>query len=170
MSSSEFDAEMMKPSQHFKELGNGKLGKVWLEVLECSDLPEKDLWNRKSDAFVTIVYEDSYSQTNVIDDCLSPKWMPWTERGFCLIIKHTSSPVYLGVFDYDAEGPFQSHDLIGKIVIDMTKLKPRTEYILKYSIWDSTNKSDRKKNGEIMVSLTVLQFVKETSEGLSYFK
>ena len=53
-------------------------------------------------------------------------------------------------------GPFSSHDFVGRAIIDTAKLKPRTEYILKYSIWDSTNTSDRKEKGEIMVSFSAV--------------
>ena len=154
MSSSDFVTKMLNQSRSFKELGDGKCSKIWLEVLQCTGLPNKDIFGEgKPDAFVTIVYEDCYSKTNVIDNCSSPKWMPWTDRGFCLNVRHPSTPIYLGVFDYDADVPFQSHDFIGRAVIDTTKLRPRTEYTLSYNIWDSAVKNSyRKKNGEIMVS------------------
>ena len=149
--------ELMKPSQSAKVFGHGKLGKIWLEVLQCSDLPPKKqrglgllLEKKKTNAFVNVVYEDCVSRTDTINDSYEPKWIPSTNRAFCLNMMYPSSPIFLGVFDNGA-GPLRSHNFIGRAVVDVTKLKPDTEYILKYNLWDTAMKSKRLKKGEIMV-------------------
>lgn len=39
MSMEELDAEALKPSRHWVESGYGKLGKIYIEVIGCDDLP-----------------------------------------------------------------------------------------------------------------------------------
>lgn len=101
--------EALEPSQHWVDVGSGKLGKVHLEIIGCDGLPQLDsgaFLGNKTDAFVSVVFEDSISKTDVIDDTLSPRWMPWSQRAFQLHMMHPSSQLYLGVFDYD-DGMFE---------------------------------------------------------------
>ena len=71
-----------------------------------------------TDAFVACLYEDTFVRTSVIHDSLSTRWVPWSHRAFMFQITHPSSILYLGVFDYD-EGPLESHDPIGRVVIHL---------------------------------------------------
>ena len=88
----------------------------------------------KSDPFVRIVYEDCSRQTDMINDCLSPRWLPWTQRAFILHMTHPSSQIFLGVFDYDK---VSSNDFLGKVSVDITHLRPQTEYVLDYKLFNS---------------------------------
>ena len=54
-------------------------------------------------------FEDTMVQTPVIYDELSPHWLPWMQRAFCISIAHPASQLNLGAFDYDL-GPLESHD------------------------------------------------------------
>jgi len=80
--------------------------------------------------------------TDVIGNCLSPRWLPWTQRAFVFNIAHPSSDVFVGVFDFDPEAsPLQQlstavsdvHDSIGRVVIKSQKFMPNTEYVLQVS-------------------------------------
>lgn len=55
----------------------------------------------QTDAFVSIVYEDSAVVTDVIRDTLSPRWMPWHQRAFVLRVLDPKSIIFIGVFDRD---------------------------------------------------------------------
>ena len=90
-------------------------------------------------------------QTDIIDDCLSPRWLPWTKRAFIFHMSHSSSHVQIGVFDSDIG--MDDHDLIGKISIDLTNLHKNTIYTLKYDIFKSSQMSSRKARGSITVRL-----------------
>ena len=101
--------EALEPSRHWMDVGSGKLGKLHVEIIGCDGLPQLDTGSflgNKTDAFVSVVYEDCISKTDVIDDTLSPRWMPWSQRAFQLHMMHPSSQMYLGVFDY-ADGMFE---------------------------------------------------------------
>ena len=39
MTKSDIDKEALKPSHSWVESGNGKLGKIYVEVLKCENLP-----------------------------------------------------------------------------------------------------------------------------------
>ena len=65
----------------------------------------------KTDAYCSIIYEDAVANTDVINDELSPRWMPWSQRAFIFHVNHPSSQVLLGVFDYDTV----TIDPIGKV-------------------------------------------------------
>lgn len=140
MSTEEIDKEVMKPSEKWKHAGNGTLGRIFLEVIGCYGLPNLDnmrFLGNKTDAFVKVVYEDVAVQTDTIDDCLSPRWFPWMQRAFTLYTMHPSSQLFVGIFDYDS-GSLNSHDLIGKVTVDLTHLRPGTEYTLDYDILTTT--------------------------------
>ena len=153
MSNLELEQEYLKPSRDYKYIGSGTIGKLWLEVLGCSNLPNLDFGGflgNKTDAFVTLVYEDCVVKTNVINDCLNPKWMPWTDRAFCFHMKYPASPLFLGVNDFD-EGIIGSHDLVGKATLDLCKFVPDTEYTLDLQLWDTIETTTRARMGSVKV-------------------
>ena len=132
MSEQEIDAEAFKPSRKWLDIGSGNLGKVYVEILGADGLPNKDTdlgGGNKTDPFVCIVYEDAIAKTDIIDDCLSPRWMPWTQRAFIFRMMHTSSNLNIAVFDFDP-GFSNDHDICGRVSIDLANLRNGTEYLL----------------------------------------
>eukprot|EP00339_Tiarina_fusa_P025749 CAMPEP_0117019744 /NCGR_PEP_ID=MMETSP0472-20121206/15103_1 /TAXON_ID=693140 ORGANISM="Tiarina fusus, Strain LIS" /NCGR_SAMPLE_ID=MMETSP0472 /ASSEMBLY_ACC=CAM_ASM_000603 /LENGTH=1103 /DNA_ID=CAMNT_0004724777 /DNA_START=181 /DNA_END=3489 /DNA_ORIENTATION=+ len=156
MTNEQIQAEVMKPSRHWSHAGVGDKGRIYVEVLSCDGLPNLDtggFLGNKTDAFVSLVYEDVYVRTDTIDDCLSPRWMPWSNRAFIFNIDHSSSQVFLGVFDFDAGGVFDDHDLIGKATIDVTNLRKNTDYTLSYNICPSSIVTGHKIQGKVTIRL-----------------
>jgi hypothetical protein len=80
-------------------------------------------------------------QTDVIDDSLSPMWMPWTQRAFVFNMAHPSKAIYVGVVDYDV-GPLE-HECIGRAVIQVNKFSPGMLYTLSYKLYESSTLTDR---------------------------
>ena len=149
-------AECMQNSEHWVDAGTGSIGRLYFEVLGCDGLPNLDtggFLGNKTDAFVSLVFEDCYVRTDTINDCLSPRWLPWTQRAFIFNIYHSSSQLLLGVFDYDAG--FDDHDLIGRVSIDITNLRKDTEYLLSYNIYPSARVSSREAQGQVTVRLRI---------------
>ena len=71
--------DAMKKSRRWIEIESGITGRIFVEIIECRHLPYLDIGRRlrnKSDAFVSLIYEDCTAWTDIIDDCLSPRWMP----------------------------------------------------------------------------------------------
>ena len=147
LSHDEMQNEMLKPSSNWVAAGketSKSLGKVYLEILGCSDLPNMDTGEalgNKTDAFVCAIYEDSMVQTDVIDDKLSPIWFPWTQRAFIFQMTHPFSPLYISVNDYDL-GP-GGHDGIGRVAINLSNVHADTLYTLHYNLYPASNTTDR---------------------------
>jgi hypothetical protein len=154
MTKDQIKAEVMKPSHSWTDSGTGTLGRVFLEILSAEGLPNLDAGSflgNLTDAFVSIVYEDTFLRTDTIADCLDPVWLPWCNRAFILNIGHPSSQIFLGVFDFDAG--FDDHDLIGRISVDITNLRPNTEYLLSYNVYPSARVTDRDIQGKLNIRL-----------------
>jgi len=147
---------MMKPSHRWVDIGQGELGSIDLEILGCKNLPNMDLAvSDATDAFVAIACEDNMVRTNVIWDELSPQWMPWTTRAFSFKLRHPTSLIFLGVFDYD-ELPLKMYDPIGRVVINTSSFHSNTEYILHYKLQHtSAMKGTDEDRGTIMLRLKI---------------
>eukprot|EP00977_Amphora_coffeiformis_P009088 scaffold2069_cov187-Amphora_coffeaeformis.AAC.5 len=160
MSAVDIKRETMAPSKEWVEAGSGNLGKLYLEILCCEDLPNVDVGEsvgNLTDAFVCVVYEDSMVQTPVIDDELSPHWLSWTQRAFVFRMMHPASMLYLGCFDYDL-GPLTDHENIGRVAVNISNLQRDTDYTLTYNLYPSSNVTERKANGSITIRLRVEYF------------
>ena len=155
MSEEEIKAEAVKHSRKWIDIGAGEHGRLFVEVIGADDLPNKDKnisGQNKTDAFVALIYEDCIVKTDVIDDCLSPRWLPWMQRAFVMHMTHTSSRLYVGAFDYDP-GMAADHDIIGRLSIDLTNLRPDTEYLLTYNLYEDSIAADREAKGTITLRL-----------------
>jgi hypothetical protein len=156
MTADEIKAESQRPSQRWVECGSGDLGKLFIEVLACHDLPNVDVGEavgNVTDGFVCLVFEDAMAQTDVIDDELSPHWMPWTQRAFCFGVMHPASVLYLGVFDFDFG--LTPHEPLGRVAVNISNFQRDTEYTLKYNLYPSSNITARTANGSITIRLRV---------------
>lgn len=154
MTKDQIEAEVMNDSQNWLDTGSGALGRVYLEILECDGLPNLDtggFLGNKTDTFVCAVFEDTVVKTDTIDDSLNPRWLPWSNRAFLFHMMNSSSPLYIGVFDFDPG--YDDHDLIGRIAIDLCNLHKDTTYVLKYDIFPTAKLTDRVKQGTIKIRL-----------------
>lgn len=158
---SEADIERIckEPTRHYLHLGSGKTAKIYLEILGCDDLPNLETvsaFGNKTDSFVKIVHEDMVCQTDIIDDHSSPRWLPWTKRGFVFHTSYPSSVINLGVFDFDPGLPLlTSHDLVGRASVDLTNFRPGTEYELHYDLHNTSTAENRQKEGVIKIRLRI---------------
>lgn len=155
MTKVEIEAESLKPSTKWIETGSGDLGKLFVEIISCDGLPNVDCreLGDKTDAFVCAVYEDAIVNTEVIKNTLSPRWMPWTQRAFIFNVRHPSSDLMIGVLDYDSPAPMARHDPIGRTEINVTNMRPGTEYILFYDLYPSATVKKREAKGSIKLRI-----------------
>ena len=137
------------------DVGSGDLGKIFIEIIGADGLPNKDMdigTGNKTDSFVAVIYEDCMAKTDIIDDCLSPRWLPWMKRAFIFRMMHTSSNLNIAVFDYDP-GYAGDHDMCGRVSIDLANFQPDTEYVLRYNIYEDSVSVDRESKGVLIVRL-----------------
>ncbi len=157
MTKDALNTECLKPTMQWIDSGSGQLGRVFVEILGCDDLPNLDTGGfagDKTDAFVSLVFEDTVVTTDIIDDSLAPRWMPWTKRGFIFHMMHGSSQLFLGVFDHDdGINPADDHDLVGRVSVDLSNLRKDTVYTMTYNIYTTARMTQRKKKGTITIRL-----------------
>jgi len=149
------DEEVMKESQNWLDIGSGNLGKIYVEVIKCENLPNLDsgAFGDKSDCFASLVYEDCYAETDIISNCLSPRFMPWSQRAFIFNMMHTSSPLFVAIFDSD-DVPLNQHDLIGRVSIDLSNFRSNTVYVLDYNLFPTAKNAPRDaKYGTVTIRL-----------------
>ena len=134
------------------EENNGIVGQLNVEIIQAQDLPNLDsgTLGNFTDAFVAMVFEDNICRTDVINDELSPRFMPWSQRAFNFSIQHPSSLLFLGVFDYDAIG---DNTPVGRIVVDLSKFRGNTVYLLQYKLHSDPNKNDER--GLLTIRLSI---------------
>jgi hypothetical protein len=157
MRKSQLEEETVKPSTSWIQAGSGQTGVVYFEIIKCDHVPNMDTGTAgKTDAFCCIVYEDAICNTDVINDELSPRWMPWCQRAFQFRMHHPSSQILIGVFDYDAEtNVMNGHDPIGRVSMDITNFRPNTDYMLTYDLHSSVLGDDRPPVGTLTVRLRI---------------
>jgi len=155
----DLNVETRLPSSKWTEAGSGSIGKLFVEILSCDDLPNMDSGGEAignfTDSFCALVYEDTCAMTDVIDDELSPRWMPWTNRAFCFNIIHPASILYLAVFDFDVLG---THDPIGRVAVNVCNLQRDTIHTLTYNLYPTSNVTERKAAGSITVRVRLEWF------------
>merc|ERR1711933_201685 len=153
LTATQIEKEALKTFHEWQDIGQGKYAMIFLEVIGCTRLPNKDKSlssRRKTDPFVCVVYEDTVNFTDQLSNCLSPRWMPWTKRAFILHTVHASSLIYLGVFDWDAVG---KHDYIGRVIINVTNFRFHSDYLLHYKL--NYSETENKMCGNITVRLRI---------------
>jgi hypothetical protein len=140
MSDQQLKDEALKPSTKWVEAGHGNIGKVYIEVIGCDNLVNLDVGlSDFTDSFAAIVFENSMVRSEVVYDCLNPRWMPWSSRAFVFNVIHPSSPIFLGLFDYDALG---SHAPIGRVAINTSMFQSNTCYLLHYRLHNDVHQND----------------------------
>jgi C2 domain len=169
MTKEEIDEECLKDTLSWIDTGSGDLGRLFFEVLKCDNLPNMDIGGfigNKTDGFASIVFEDTIIRTDIIDDSLSPRWLPWMKRGFIFHIQHSSSDISIGLFDYDySPNPVEEHDMIGRITVELSNLRKDTTYTLTYDMYTSAKLSNptdiknsasfRRKAGTMTIRLRI---------------
>lgn len=161
----------LSPSEEWVEVGSGNEGRVYVEVLACNGLPNMDSptlknFNNLTDAYCCLIMEDSIVNTSVINDTLSPRWMPSDRRAFVFHVHHPSSQVYVGIFDFDKLNRIGNtmrkrvHDPIGRVLVNLTQFYPDTEYTLQYQIYPldkdaNQHRAEQTHNGTIVLRLRV---------------
>jgi len=156
LSPTDISQQTMEPSHSWIEAGSGTIGKLYLELLQCDDLPNVDVGEavgNVTDCFLCAVFEDVMVQTPVIDDELSPRWLPWTPRAFCINVMHPASVLYLGAFDFDLG--LSDHDPLGRVAIQLGNFQRDTDYTLTYNLYPSSNVTDRTSAGSVTLRLRI---------------
>lgn len=105
--------------------------------------------------------------TDVIDGFLSPVWPSKSRRACIFPIFYAYQKLYVGVFDDDGAG--QHDDFAGRVVIDVSRLRPNSVYDIFLPLRLYQNTYVRQPRGVIHLRLR-LQWDNERKALLSYLK
>ena len=147
--------DVYQASKNWIEAGSGKLGFAFVEILYCKNLPfvrHSDMQISNPNAFVSLVYGDGFVNSDIIPECKSPCWLPWSRRAFAFRIPHPSSNLNIGVVSYNDDA---QHQPIGRISVNMSGFREKTEYVLKYNLPISSGTCKENNTSEIAIRMRI---------------
>ena len=156
MMHSELMSEVVKPTDHLVNLtsraGLGeaavakRIGLVKVELLGAYGLPKLDRFG-KTDLYAIMIVGGNVFRTDTIDDNYSPVFLPRTKRGAIFPLYVPYEQLYVGGFDDD--GDYLSDDFVGRVSVDLSRLKPHVSYDITLKMRESDTMYSRKAKGAI---------------------
>lgn len=154
------------PSKHFHDLrlpdADPELGVLRCEFLQVSGLPKLDVVS-ESDPFCLAVCGSYAFRTNVIDNVANATWLPSMRRACIFPVYEPYSKLYVGVFDDDDD----RDDFAGRVVIDLVRLRPNTQYDITLPLRLSAHVYSKKPRGVIRLRLC-LEWTQQRNMIMSY--
>eukprot|EP00547_Thalassionema_nitzschioides_P007542 CAMPEP_0194205528 /NCGR_PEP_ID=MMETSP0156-20130528/4774_1 /TAXON_ID=33649 /ORGANISM="Thalassionema nitzschioides, Strain L26-B" /LENGTH=1402 /DNA_ID=CAMNT_0038931819 /DNA_START=177 /DNA_END=4385 /DNA_ORIENTATION=+ len=141
---------------------DGRIGSLLIEVLSCTGVSKT-----RSDISVCLVCGDAAFETDVIQGCRSPMWPSMAERAACFPLFHAYARLFVGVFDVKKKT--ENDIFCGRTTIDISSLRPRTQYDLSLPLRASTFVYDRRPRGTVRLRFS-LHWFSERAAVLSYLK
>ena len=100
-------------------------GSLHVEVISCHGLPKLDTFSL-TDAVAYVVCGPFAFTTDVVESAIHPAW-PAKSRRACIFPLHFAyQKLYVGIFDND--GINSCDDFAGRVVIDVSSVRPATSY------------------------------------------
>ena len=169
MTNAELHKEMLKPSAVYHDLRKAhskqkEIGVLKVEVLQCLGLPRLDRAS-ETDGVVYLVCGSAAFATDVIWNRLNPIWLPKSRRACVFPIYHAYACLYVGVFDDD--GKKEKDDFAGRVVINLSCLRPRSVYDVTLPLRLSSHVYARRPRGAIRLRFS-LEWKSEREALLSY--
>ena len=140
---------------------DGRIGSLLVEVLGCVRLP-------KPNTFVYLLCGDSAFSTDVIASFRSPKWPCRSKRAALFPIYHSYVRLYVGVFNIEEKKTINDK-FAGRVVLDLSVLKPNTVYDVTLPLRESAHVYSRKPRGVIRLRFH-LHWCNEKSAITSYLQ
>lgn len=166
--------EMMATSEKWEDLrkqavGDREeevIGSLHVEVLSSHGLSKLDRLSG-TDAVCYFVCGPYAFTSDVINGFCSPVWPRKSRRAAIFPLFHAYQRLYVGIFDDD--GAQDKDDFIGRVVIDMARLRPNSVYDISLPLRLYQNVYVKKAHGSIRLRLRV-EYYNERKALLSYLK
>lgn len=138
-----------------------EIGQLRLEVLQCFGLPAATIM-REVAAYCVAVCGSHAFKTDVMPAVANPMWLCKMRRACLFPIHHAYARLFIGVFDNSSET-----DFIGRIAIDIARLRGGCCYDFTLPLRQSSNVFIREQHGAIRIRLHLLWHV-ERNVVMSY--
>lgn len=167
--------EMNKPSEAIWDLrqddytSSEPIGYLFVEVLTCVRLPQSHLSHsiqhvaHNVTCSALLVCGKHTFTTDDVPHITNPIWLSRVKRSVIFPLYHAFGKLYVGVFHHHKN----SDMLIGRVTIEISKLRPKTLYDAVIPLRRSGEVFEKKKRGGIRLRFE-LEWVKERSVILSY--
>lgn len=169
MTHEELRDEMLLPSSHFQDLrlpsrGESEIGNLRVEVLQCLGLPKLDKATEVNAVAYCVCGSYAFA-TDVIPNCHNPMWLSKMQRACNIPLFHAYARLYVGVFDEDSKR--SKDDFVGRIVLDLARLRPGCTYDVTLPLRLSSHVYSRRQRGAIRLRFH-LEWPNERKALLSY--
>lgn len=141
---------------------DGRIGSLRVEVLGCVGLA-----SYKPDVSTYLICGDVPFVTDVISSCRSPRWPPNCKRAAIFPVHHAYARLYAGVFASKKDKA--NDEFCGRVVVDLSSLRPNTEYDVTLPLRASSFIYDRRPRGVIRLRFS-LHWFSERAAVWSYLK
>ena len=174
MNREELRAEMNQKSVLFHDLRvkskkNNEIGQLRVEILQCFGLPTTSLI-REVSAYCVAVCGSYAFKTDTMPPVANPMWLCKMRRAMLFPVFHAYARLFIGVFDSNAEGSanYGNGDFIGRIVIDIARLRAGSMYDITLPLRQSAHVFTRSQQGAIRLRFHLI-WQSERSALMSYW-
>jgi hypothetical protein len=129
-----------------------EVGQLRLEILQCFGLPATSLV-REVAAYCIAVCGSHAFKTDIMPSVANPMWLCKMRRACLFPVHHAYARLFIGVFDNSSEN---SSDFIGRVVIDIARLRAGCCYDFTLPLRQSSNVFTREQHGAVRVRLHLL--------------
>ena len=140
-----------------------EVGQLRVEILQCFGLPATSLM-REVSAYCVAVCGSHAFKTDVMPPVANPIWLCKMRRACLFPIHHAYARLFIGVFDNSSENV---NDFIGRVVIDVSRLRAGCCYDFTLPLRQSANVFTREQHGAVRVRLHLLWHI-ERNAVMSY--
>lgn len=141
-----------------------EIGLLKLEIIQCFGLPKLDALG-ETDAYGLAVCGSYAFRTDVIPESANPRWSSQSRRACLFPVFKAYARLFVGVFDADSDS--DRDDFAGRVVIDLARLRPNSEYDVVLPLRQSAHVYMKRPRGTIRLRLN-MEWHSERQAILSY--
>jgi hypothetical protein len=143
---------------------DGRIGSLRVEVLSCVGLAK-----HKADVSAYLICGDAAFSTDIIHGSRSPMWPACSKRAALFPVFHAYARLFVGIFDVTSRRNSENDLFCGRVTIDISALRPDSEYDVTLPLRGSSFIYDRQPRGVVRVRFS-LHWFSERAAVLSYLK